>query len=323
MAVHALLLGFRAVGLDADRIAQRCHVEGDLTVPGRLLPEQVWSQLWNAARAQRPVDHLALEVGLNLPFGAFGFVDYLVGSAANLGVALESLVGAFRLLARGSFVEADGTDEHPRVRIVDIGGGSLDDDEFTLGALVGRFRRLTPPPGPVIRAAGFRRKVSHSEWFTSTIKTPVQFGAAASWIEFGPPGRFLALTSADPALHQVMRGLVSHLGLGEGTTDFEAAVRGRLRLTLRDGGASVEKVARALGVSVRTLHRRLSDAGRTWQTVVDDFRAHEAERLLTLDRDVSTVAFELGFQDTSSFSRAFRRWKGSSPTDWARERHSR
>ncbi len=82
-------------------------------------------------------------------------------------------------------------------------------------------------------------------------------------------------------------------------------------------------MARALGVSVRTLHRRLSDAGRTWQTVVDDFRAHEAERLLTLGRDVSTVAFELGFQDTSSFSRAFRRWKGSSPTDWARERHSR
>jgi AraC-like DNA-binding protein len=323
MAVHGLLIGFRTVGLDADDLARRCRVEGDLTVPGRLLPERTWADLWEAARARRPAAELALEVGLRLPFGAFGMVDYLVGSAHNLGAALDSLSRTFRLVARGFFLENGGTETHPRVTVVDTGGGSLDDDDFTLGTLVGRFRTMTRPPALTLRAVALRRRVSDPERFTSALNAPVQFGASTSWIEFGAPGRSAELTTSDPSLHEVMAGLVVHLGLGEGTSDFEAAVRSRLRLTLRDGGASAQTVARALGVSVRTLHRRLAESGRTWQHVVDDFRAHEAERLLTLERDISTVAFELGFQNTSAFARAFRRWKGTSPSEWTRTQSPR
>ena len=63
--------------------------------------------------------------------------------------------------------------------------------------------------------------------------------------------------------------------------------------------------------------------GRTYQAVLDDFRAGEAERLLLDGRvPLAQVALALGFADQTAFSRAFRRWKGETPKDWLAQRRA-
>jgi len=77
---------------------------------------------------------------------------------------------------------------------------------------------------------------------------------------------------------------------------------------------SIEQVARELGLSARTLHRRLSDEATSFQRVLDGVRRDAAVRgLLERERQLKTIATEVGFSDMRSFRRAFKRWTGASP----------
>jgi hypothetical protein len=145
VAAGALLRGFAALDLDVDRIRAGCELDGDLDDPARLLPDRVWHQLWDTAREQRARPELAFEVGLAMPFGAFGMFDFLIGSSATCGAALTSLVRHFRLVAFGFELSLEGSAHSPRLVIVDRGGATWDDDELTLGVTIARLRGLTTP----------------------------------------------------------------------------------------------------------------------------------------------------------------------------------
>jgi len=77
---------------------------------------------------------------------------------------------------------------------------------------------------------------------------------------------------------------------------------------------SLEQVAAALNVSDRTLRRRLAAESTTFRCLLDESREQLAEQLLvTAGLTVSEVATRLGYLEVSSFSQAFRRWKGVGP----------
>jgi len=85
---------------------------------------------------------------------------------------------------------------------------------------------------------------------------------------------------------------------------------------------SIDKVARELGLSARTLQRRLGELGTTYQALLDDVRRDASRRLLaSTDLDAGEVAFLLGFEELNSFSRAFHAWEGATPSRW-REEHA-
>ena len=86
------------------------------------------------------------------------------------------------------------------------------------------------------------------------------------------------------------------------------------------GRPSVDKVARELHLSARTLQRRLEEASTSFQEQLDDVRQKTARRLLsTTDLDAVEVAFFLGFEEPNSFVRAFRAWEGTTPSRWRAE----
>ena len=79
---------------------------------------------------------------------------------------------------------------------------------------------------------------------------------------------------------------------------------------------TVQQAARRLHMSVRTLHRRLADAGFSYQRLVDEIRRERASELLAeRDRKLGDIAAALGYRDPANFSRAFRRWFGAAPRD--------
>lgn len=92
-------------------------------------------------------------------------------------------------------------------------------------------------------------------------------------------------------------------------------------LAARMGGAplSARDLAQDLGMSERTLQRRLHELGRTFGEVLDAYRHSEAKLLLSGRREsIGDVARRLGFAEQSSFNRAFRRWTGLAPRAWVR-----
>ncbi|HEY2662066.1 MAG TPA: AraC family transcriptional regulator [Caulobacteraceae bacterium] len=77
---------------------------------------------------------------------------------------------------------------------------------------------------------------------------------------------------------------------------------------------SLKDIAGELGVSVRTLRRRLADRGTSYRQIIDDLRREVAIKYLRdTHMTVEDVAFALGFNDAANFRRAFRRWTSATP----------
>jgi AraC-like DNA-binding protein len=96
--------------------------------------------------------------------------------------------------------------------------------------------------------------------------------------------------------------------------DLVAALRERLKPTLRVGVTPVGAMARALALSTRTLQRRLGELGTSYGDVLDDLRRDLARiRLEQRDLSVAAAARQLGYSDSRAFIRAFRRWTGATP----------
>ena len=84
---------------------------------------------------------------------------------------------------------------------------------------------------------------------------------------------------------------------------------------LPHGKAERQAVAKTLGMSTRTLSRRLADEGTTFDEVVDRLRQSLALRYMKeRDLSLSQIAWLIGYEGSTSFNHAFRRWTGCSPS---------
>ena len=98
-------------------------------------------------------------------------------------------------------------------------------------------------------------------------------------------------------------------------------VKDTLRRSLAGKRPTLQDVGRELGMGARTLQRRLTDAGITFQQVVEETRRELAHHYLKQRSvELSEAAFLLGFEDANSFFRAFHAWEGTSPSEWRARR---
>lgn len=95
------------------------------------------------------------------------------------------------------------------------------------------------------------------------------------------------------------------------------AVRRTLKRDLGEGRLDIHVVAKKLGMSDRTLQRRLADEGTTFKQMLNRARHEQArEYLANPELNIKEVAFLVGFEDQNSFYRAFRLWEGDTPSNW-------
>jgi AraC-like DNA-binding protein len=147
------------------------------------------------------------------------------------------------------------------------------------------------------------------------------FGAKRDALIFDAGTLDLPVHGAELALRSpLLRLLEARLAV-----PVEAEVLARLRVELRRrlarGAADRTAVARALGMSARTLARRLQEAGTSYQAALEETRRGLALDLLGDPAlAVYELAFLLGYTEPSTFHRAFRRWTGESPLAWRRAR---
>jgi len=82
---------------------------------------------------------------------------------------------------------------------------------------------------------------------------------------------------------------------------------------------TIERLARRLHMSVRTLQRHMRDVGFTFQALLDEVRRQSAVGLIESGKNsVTETAFQLGYSDPAHFTRAFRRWTGIAPSEFGR-----
>lgn len=129
------------------------------------------------------------------------------------------------------------------------------------------------------------------------------------------------LRFANPELARQLDALVERYIAEKGLiSEYMLRVRNEISRLLAEGSVGVEPVAARLNVTVRTLQRRLSDENCSYNTLLDEAR-HNLALALVIEEGVNAteIAFRLGFNDSGSFGRSFRRWTGQSFTRYRRE----
>jgi AraC-like DNA-binding protein len=126
------------------------------------------------------------------------------------------------------------------------------------------------------------------------------------------------LVAPDPRLNKILVKVCEEtLSTHESNTSaFRTKVENIISSSLPHGHARAVIVARKLGVSERTLARRLAQEGVTFIEVLQQLKASLATRYLDEGQmPISKIAWLLGFEEVSSFSHACRRWLGKSPRE--------
>jgi AraC-like DNA-binding protein len=138
-----------------------------------------------------------------------------------------------------------------------------------------------------------------------------------SWMTQKPP------STSRPILDVLSAHSEALLEKLQSSKSTRGRVESLLTASLGNGGATMTAIASQLGLSRQSLFRRLRAEGTTFEEVLDGLRHKLALRCLNgEDLSVKETAFRLGFSEPASFSRAFKRWTGTSPVAVRRKRQS-
>ncbi|HJL16368.1 MAG TPA: AraC family transcriptional regulator [Sandaracinaceae bacterium LLY-WYZ-13_1] len=301
------------VGLDAQSLA-------DERPPVPLAKEDA---LWRAVLARTGEETFGLRAAELLRRGAFRGLEYAMRSSQTLGEGLTAFVRFSRLLhgaARyGLRHEPDGgasvTFASPHTdRSADLSA------DFALASIVMIGRDATQADWTP-RAVRLRRRPPLSD-----VAYRALFGTGPSWqqaedaLELGPRALATRMREADAVLFAVLEHyLAVELEALDPMRSLEDAVRAAIVRALPKQDATLEAVARDVGLSPRVLQKRLQAAGTSFQELLDGVREGLAKRYLTQPGlDLSGAALLLGYSDVTAFHRAFKRWTGLTPGEFRR-----
>lgn len=188
-------------------------------------------------------------------------------------------------------------------------------NEATLASAVAISREVSPVPfSPLevhLRHPPPRTLEHHERYFGC----PVYFGSDLDALLLSPDSLARPNRLGDEGItHFLDRHLEGELREIADEQSIEALARNVIARSLSEGIPKVADVARTLGLSVRSLHRRLAEEGLSFRSVTEETRKELAEGLLRDERySLSEVAFLTGFSEQSAFNRAFKRWIGRTP----------
>ena len=252
-----------------------------------------------------------------------GLLYYVMASSDTLGDALKRGSRYSRITNEGIVLEYLEAHE-PMVRLIYAGiprHADRQQIEFCILAMVRvcrllSGRQLLPEHVSIIhaRSKGISR-------FAHFLGKNIKFNSGADEVAFPAGCGEWALTNADPHLNKILLKVCEESLNARKTNSgaLRVAVENTIAALLPHGQAHAHAVATKLGMSERTLARRLATEGVTFTEVLQQFKANLASRYLKDEgMPISRTAWLLGFEDASSFSHACRRWTGKSPRELRR-----
>jgi AraC-like DNA-binding protein len=182
------------------------------------------------------------------------------------------------------------------------------------------MRSLCGPDWKPIETMFAHRKPEDVRPFRQFFQAPLRFDAERNALVFSSAWLNRRLPAADPELRQLLQKQIDALD-ARLHDDFPEQVRSVLRSALLTGHAKADYVAALFSIHSRTLNRRLNAFGTTFRELVDECRFEITGRMLEDSAmDMNTIAALLDYADASAFTRAFRRWSGTTPVVWRAQR---
>ena len=309
-------------GFDAAEILREGGVElAQLDDPEHRISITAYRRIWEAARLQTRDEAIGLHVVANFdPQHVFTPFVYLASSSPTPREAYQSVAPFIHLAHNAVETELREVDNRSIFRARFHG---FEDDLYVIESFIGVIVGIAPMVvgSHLIDEAWFKHPPPpYAHEYSEILGVEVRFDAPDNAVVGPVDGLDSPLPNADELLCSMLeQQAIAALKRMPPVSDFAQVVRRRLETQIENGDFSAEAVARSIGLSDRTLRRRLNDCGVGFQELLDGVRCDLARRALSRPgATVGEVAFSLGFSDTSAFHKAFRRWTGKRPSDWKR-----
>ncbi|MEJ8562942.1 AraC family transcriptional regulator [Yoonia sp. GPGPB17] len=188
-------------------------------------------------------------------------------------------------------------------------------NEATLASAVSISRQVSPVPFAPIEVHFKHLPPRTLDYHERFFGCPVFFGSHVDALLLSPESLAQPNKLGDEGITRFLdRHLEDELRDVACEASIKALAKDVVARSLSEGVPKMADVARRLGLSARSLHRRLADDGLNFRTLTDETRKELAEGLLRDERySLSEIAFLTGFSEQSAFNRAFKRWIGRSP----------
>jgi AraC-like DNA-binding protein len=296
----------------------------DVSDPDRFAELEKMLVLQDAAAREIGDDTLGLTLPLTYSANRLGVLAYALLNAPTVGVALKNLERYAHTLLQGVrvVVEVNGA-ECICGYDIPVGDRELRRQNAEGASVISLelMRRVLGPDWRPTRVEFGHRKPADISAHTRVFGAPLRFEAEHSFALVFPASDLARpVLGADTRILPIVKRYLDDFPAPENGADgWPAEVRTLIAKSVGNGHPNMERIARQLGLSGRTLQRRLAERGLVWKTLVEEVRRELALRYLRDgDHSLTEVAFLLGYSDLSAFDRAFRRWLGATPAEHRR-----
>ncbi len=160
-------------------------------------------------------------------------------------------------------------------------------------------------------------------YFYSLFRCPVDFSAEENSLHIDLQQADKRLTGASKQLAQLNDHIVVKYLAHLSRKDIVNRVKAAILDGLGEGNATESFIAQVMNTSIRNLNRKLSNEGTSFKSLLMEIRRELAEQYISDSTlTLTEISFLLGFSEVSSFSRAYRRWEGQSPSEARKSRQS-
>lgn len=290
----------------------------DLADPDTRVKVTSMLKLWRAAIEILDDPLLGLHVARSIRVTNLGLVGYTMMYSRNLLDALSRLSRFERIISeavRFRLIKAGSTyvavwQAHPSLAAL------RHPTECGVAAVISIAREITGTDLVPARVELSSARPDSPGKYRSELRCAVKFDSPVNSITFSKQQMSLPARSQDETLVGYLDDLavLTLDPIESRDQNMTESVRRTLWSMMPGGRPDLWRTAAEIGVSARTLQRRLGEEGSSFSKVLDELRRDLSEELLSDRRlSVAEVAFLLGYSEPSAFQRAFRRWRGISP----------
>ena len=290
-------------------------------LPASPFIEQANSNLvWNEAVRLSGDDLFGLRLNRTYAPSAISLLNLTASTSATLGAALEQLTRFFAIMSTQVRLELQHQGEESTLVLTPLGEPHTQQLEAVIGYLGQLLNKMDYADNGLFRRATLARSPADLQACHALLECDeVTCGPVYS---LGMPQALLGkpLVTADTFICSRLTDTLQDMLAHQPSHDLVEQVKRRVQLLLGSGDISVERVAGPLNISPRHLRRKLSQENTSYEQLVDELRRETAIRMIGEgELSLTSIAYELGFLDPSSFTRAFRRWTSMSPTSFRQQ----
>ena len=283
--------------------------------------EQASSNLiWNEAARLSADDLFGLRLNRIYSPSAINLLWLSASTSATVGAALEQLTRFFPIMSTQVRLELERTADESRLLLTPVGDPHVQHIEAVLGYLGRGLNQLDDAGKGLFKRATLGRTPEDLSSCHRLLECDEVVYADAYSITIAHSMLDQPLVTADAFICTRLTDTLQDMIANQPSPDLVEQVKRRVQLLLGSGDISVERVASPLNISPRHLRRKLSQEGTSYEQLVDEVRRETAIRMIGEgELSLTSIAYELGFLDPSSFTRAFRRWTNMSPTSFRQQ----